>query len=124
MKKKANEGDAPKPAKTKAHNEGEKLVIRRLPPGMTQDEFVSILGNAWELGKGRVDWFSFAPGKISTEYATVLRRAVLFADKLFKSFKAVSTRSRLCPCDEERRHYGFKRCCSNCSLGRCQSYFH
>ncbi|RSL82823.1 hypothetical protein CEP52_016872 [Fusarium oligoseptatum] len=65
--KKANEGDAPKPAKTKAHNEGEKLVIRRLPPGMTQDEFVSILGSAWELGKGRVDWFSFAPGKISTD---------------------------------------------------------
>ncbi|RSL39922.1 hypothetical protein CEP53_013720 [Fusarium sp. AF-6] len=65
--KKANEGDAPKPAKTKSHNEGEKLVIRRLPPGMTQDEFVSILGNAWELGKGRVDWFSFAPGKISTD---------------------------------------------------------
>ncbi|UPK98996.1 hypothetical protein LCI18_009931 [Fusarium solani-melongenae] len=65
--KKANEGDAPKPAKTKAHNEGEKLVIRRLPPGMTQEEFVSILGNAWELGKGRVDWFSFAPGKISTD---------------------------------------------------------
>ncbi|EEU43958.1 uncharacterized protein NECHADRAFT_89796 [Fusarium vanettenii 77-13-4] len=65
--KKANEGDAPKPAKTKSHNEGEKLVIRRLPPGMTQDEFVTILGNAWELGKGRVDWFSFAPGKISTD---------------------------------------------------------
>ncbi|KAL2684823.1 hypothetical protein Neosp_005914 [[Neocosmospora] mangrovei] len=64
---KANEGDTPKPAKTKSHNEGEKLVIRRLPPGMTQDEFVTILGNAWELGKGRVDWFSFAPGKISTD---------------------------------------------------------
>jgi hypothetical protein len=84
MTKKANEGDAPKPAKTKAHNEGEKLVIRRLPPGMTQEEFVSILGNAWELGKGRVDWFSFAPGKISTEYATVPQSAVLFANKLFQ----------------------------------------
>ncbi|KAM0430489.1 hypothetical protein ACHAPT_005836 [Fusarium lateritium] len=67
MTKKANEGDAPKPTKTKAHNEGEKLVIRRLPPGMTQAEFVSILGNVWELGKGRIDWFSFAPGKISTD---------------------------------------------------------
>ncbi|KAF5022367.1 hypothetical protein F66182_5568 [Fusarium sp. NRRL 66182] len=65
--KNANEGEPPKPAKTKSHNEGEKLVIRRLPPGMTQAEFVSILGSEWELGKGRVDWFSFAGGKISTD---------------------------------------------------------
>ncbi|KAF5012521.1 hypothetical protein FDECE_1420 [Fusarium decemcellulare] len=65
--KNTTEGDAPKPAKTKAHNEGEKLVIRRLPPGMTEPEFVSILGSDWDLGKGKVDWFSFAPGKISTD---------------------------------------------------------
>ena len=43
-------------------------MIRRLPPGMTEAEFVSILGNEWELGKGKVDWFEFAQGKISTEY--------------------------------------------------------
>ncbi|KAJ4007158.1 hypothetical protein NW752_010580 [Fusarium irregulare] len=65
--KPANEGETPKPTKTKAHNEGEKLVIRRLPPGMTEAEFVSILGNEWELGKGKVDWFEFAQGKISTD---------------------------------------------------------
>ncbi|WZH39426.1 Smg-4/UPF3 family-domain-containing protein [Fusarium acuminatum] len=65
--KHANEGETPKPTKTKAHNEGEKLVIRRLPPGMTQAEFLSILGSEWELGKGRVDWFCFAGGKISTD---------------------------------------------------------
>ncbi|KAL9575633.1 hypothetical protein ACKAV7_000431 [Fusarium commune] len=65
--KHANESETPKPTKTKAHNEGEKLVIRRLPPGMTQAEFVSILGNEWELGKGKVDWLSFAGGKISTD---------------------------------------------------------
>ncbi|KAF7543318.1 hypothetical protein G7Z17_g10840 [Cylindrodendrum hubeiense] len=65
--KNATEGDAPKPAKTKPHNEGEKLVIRRLPPGMTQTEFASILGNEWDVGKGRVDWFSYAPGKISND---------------------------------------------------------
>jgi regulator of nonsense transcripts 3 len=34
---------------------------------MTQAEFLSILGSEWELGKGRVDWFCFAGGKISTE---------------------------------------------------------
>ncbi|KAH6999849.1 Smg-4/UPF3 family-domain-containing protein [Ilyonectria destructans] len=65
--KNATEGDTPKPAKTKPHNEGEKLVIRRLPPGMTQTEFVSILGSEWDVGKGRVDWFSYAPGKISND---------------------------------------------------------
>ncbi|KAK7427499.1 hypothetical protein QQZ08_005940 [Neonectria magnoliae] len=65
--KNATEGDAPKPAKTKPHNEGEKLVIRRLPPGMTQTEFTSILGSEWDVGKGRVDWFSYAPGKISND---------------------------------------------------------
>ncbi|KAM0199920.1 hypothetical protein ACHAPI_003020 [Fusarium lateritium] len=65
--KHANESETPKPTKTKAHNEGEKLVIRRLPPGMTQAEFLSILGSEWDLGKGRVDWFSFAGGKISTD---------------------------------------------------------
>lgn len=63
-----NEGETPKSTKTKAHNEGEKLVIRRLPPGMTEAEFLSILGGEWELGKGKVDWFSFSEGKISTEY--------------------------------------------------------
>ncbi|KAF5715546.1 hypothetical protein FMUND_6775 [Fusarium mundagurra] len=65
--KHANESETPKPTKTKAHSEGEKLVIRRLPPGMTEAEFVSILGSEWELGKGKVDWFSFAEGKISTD---------------------------------------------------------
>jgi hypothetical protein len=63
-----NEGETPKPTKTKAHNEGEKLTIRRLPPGMTEVEFTSILGSEWEAGKGKVDWFCFAEGKISTEY--------------------------------------------------------
>ncbi|KAH8714300.1 Smg-4/UPF3 family-domain-containing protein [Ilyonectria robusta] len=34
---------------------------------MTQTEFVSILGSEWDVGKGRVDWFSYAPGKISND---------------------------------------------------------
>jgi regulator of nonsense transcripts 3 len=34
---------------------------------MTYSEFSSILGSDWELGKGKVDWLSFAQGKISTE---------------------------------------------------------
>lgn len=66
----AHDGEAaPRPSRSKAQNEGEKLVIRRLPPGMTRDEFMSILGPTWEASKGKVDWFSYIPGKISTEYA-------------------------------------------------------
>ncbi|KAG6037669.1 hypothetical protein E4U41_004856 [Claviceps citrina] len=67
--KNANDGDAPQPKspRSKAHNEGEKVVIRRLPPGMTQQELVTILGPDWEVAKGRVDWFSYIPGKISAD---------------------------------------------------------
>lgn len=65
--KNQTEKETPKPARSKAHNEGEKLVIRRLPPGMTEAEFVSILGPDWELSKGKVDWLSYAPGKVSHE---------------------------------------------------------
>ncbi|CAG9938866.1 unnamed protein product [Clonostachys rosea f. rosea IK726] len=61
------QSEAPKPSKPKAQNEGEKLVIRRLPPAMTQDEFVTILGSDWELNKGKVDWLSYAPGKVSKD---------------------------------------------------------
>lgn len=41
-----------------------KLIIRRLPPGLTQDEFLSALGDDWRVGNGRVDWFSYRSGKI------------------------------------------------------------
>ncbi|KOS22021.1 Regulator of nonsense transcripts UPF3 [Escovopsis weberi] len=65
--KNTNDPDAPKSSRTKAPSEGEKLVIRRLPPGMTQDEFVSILGHEWETGNGKVDWFYYVRGKISND---------------------------------------------------------
>lgn len=35
---------------------------------MTMEEFISILGPEWEMSKGKVDWFSYVPGKISIEY--------------------------------------------------------
>lgn len=61
------QSETAKPARTKPQNEGEKLVVRRLPPAMTEAEFISILGPEWELSKGKVDWFSYAAGKISKE---------------------------------------------------------
>jgi regulator of nonsense transcripts 3 len=60
-------GDPPMASKTKNPPEGEKIVIRRLPPGMTEAEFTSILGNDWKLGQGKVGWFSYAAGKVSQE---------------------------------------------------------
>ena len=66
-KGKQNDGETPKPTRAKASSQGEKLVIRRLPPGMTEPEFSSVLGSDWDLGSGKVDWFSYAPGKISKE---------------------------------------------------------
>lgn len=35
---------------------------------MTEAEFVSILGSEWGVGNGKVDWFSYAPGKVCNEY--------------------------------------------------------
>ncbi|KAG6103297.1 hypothetical protein E4U14_006331 [Claviceps sp. LM454 group G7] len=67
--KNANEGGAAqeKSSRLKAQNEGEKLVIRRLPPGMTEQELVTILGPDWEVNRGKVDWSSYVPGKVSTD---------------------------------------------------------
>ncbi|KAK7535922.1 Smg-4/UPF3 family-domain-containing protein [Phyllosticta citribraziliensis] len=46
-----------------------KVVVRRLPPGLTQTEFEVALGEEWKLGAGKVDWFSYKPGKISKDLA-------------------------------------------------------
>jgi hypothetical protein len=43
------------------------VLIRRLPPGMTEDEFWAILGDEWKPGKGKADWVRYHDGEISTE---------------------------------------------------------
>jgi regulator of nonsense transcripts 3 len=45
----------------------QKLLIRRLPPGLTQAEFDVALGPEWQVGKGKVDYFLFKQGKVSKE---------------------------------------------------------
>ncbi len=62
----APSNDASK-SKTKVPPEGEKVVVRRLPPGMTEDDFVSIIGDEWKVGNGKVDWIQYFPGKFTTE---------------------------------------------------------
>lgn len=44
-----------------------KLLIRRLPPGLTQAELEGALGEEWRLGAGKVDWLQYKPGKVSKE---------------------------------------------------------
>lgn len=44
-----------------------RLLVRRLPPGLSQAEFEEALGNDWRVGQGRVDWFVYKDGKISKE---------------------------------------------------------
>lgn len=61
-----NEGSS-KTGKTKAPPTGKKVVIRRLPPGMTAEEFWAILGDQWKDGNGKVDWTQFHAGIISQE---------------------------------------------------------
>ena len=44
-----------------------KVVIRRLAPKMTQEEFEDIMGDDWKMGGGKVDWTSYVPGKLARE---------------------------------------------------------
>ncbi|KAK7531879.1 Smg-4/UPF3 family-domain-containing protein [Phyllosticta citricarpa] len=52
-----------------------KVVVRRLAPGLTQTEFEDALGEEWKLGAGKVDWFSYKPGKVSKDLAKPSRPA-------------------------------------------------
>ncbi|KAL4918332.1 Smg-4/UPF3 family-domain-containing protein [Aspergillus aurantiobrunneus] len=66
---------APKPAAPRL-----KLLVRRLPPGLTQDEFETALGTEWKIGAGRVSWSQYKPGKVSKDSAKPSRpsRAYLY----------------------------------------------
>lgn len=60
-----NLADAAKSTKAKAAaQDGVKIKIRRLPPGITEQEFVATLGDVWKAGSGKVGWFEFHAGHI------------------------------------------------------------
>ncbi len=59
--------DTPKTTKSKEPPRGRKLILRRIPPGLTESEFWAILGEEWKSGNGKVDWVRFQEGKISQE---------------------------------------------------------
>lgn len=67
--KKSNvDGGVAKIAVSKAASPRLKLVVRRLPPGLTRSEFEATLGDEWSVGRGMVDWCEYKAGKISKEY--------------------------------------------------------
>ena len=51
--------------KAKAAVEGVKMVVRYLPPGMKESEYIDILDDEWKVGNGKVDWFAYEPGKVA-----------------------------------------------------------
>jgi hypothetical protein len=57
--------EAGRQAKGKAVMESVKATVRRLPPGLREYEFIAILGESWQVGKGKVDWMSYDEGKTS-----------------------------------------------------------
>lgn len=61
-----SEGFNSKPVTTRL-----KIIIRRLPPGLTQAEFEEALGDDWKVGRSRVDWVVYKEGKVSKEYGGV-----------------------------------------------------
>lgn len=46
-----------------------KIIIRRLPPGLSSTEFEETLGQEWRPNGGKVDWLLFKNGKPSKEYS-------------------------------------------------------
>ncbi|KAJ4335886.1 hypothetical protein N0V95_008760 [Ascochyta clinopodiicola] len=60
---------APAPRGPKAAQPRLKLVLRRLPPGLTKAEFDALVGDDWKPGAGKVDWFTYRKGKVSKDAA-------------------------------------------------------
>lgn len=52
----------------KANSPRLRLIIRRLPPGLTETEFWATLGEEWKSGLTKVEWAAYKPGKLSREY--------------------------------------------------------
>jgi regulator of nonsense transcripts 3 len=61
-------GSGPRSAVAKPPSPKLKVVIRRLAPGLTEAEFTSIIGEEWQVGQGKVDWFLYKSGKDSKEF--------------------------------------------------------
>lgn len=66
-----NQADAFKTGKGRsaATQDGVKAKIRWLPPGLTEDELLNVLGDSWKPGNGKVGWFRYKAGHMPKGYA-------------------------------------------------------
>ena len=62
-----NNGPVHESQPSKANSARLKILIRRLPPGLTQAEFEGALGEDWKNGGGKVNWAVYKAGKVSKE---------------------------------------------------------
>ena len=83
-----------------------KIVIRRLPPGLTKAEFEEALGDDWKINKGRVDWAVYKEGKVSKEYGVLLVHLAV-PPKLIQATQSCQTfKAQPCiPAPNEARPY-------------------
>lgn len=65
---KSDKGGKSSRGKPKISQDGLKVSIRYLPPGLKEFECTSILGDEWRVGGGKVDWLCFEPGKQARTY--------------------------------------------------------
>ena len=92
-------GNGPRSAVAKLPSPKLKLIVRRLAPGLTESEFISILGVDWAVGQGKVDWFLYKPGKDSKEYVFLLC-PTHFLLMLLQPVQAIKTLQSLPPFDK------------------------
>ena len=65
--KKSGAPSAPPKTQSKSGTAKLRLIVRRLPPGLTETEFLTAIGDEWKVGAGKVDWAAYKEGKISKE---------------------------------------------------------
>jgi regulator of nonsense transcripts 3 len=61
----ATAGNPPKASVNKPATPKLKVIVRRLAPGLKEEEFKTCIGDEWKVGNGKVDWFDYEPGKDS-----------------------------------------------------------
>ena len=72
-----------------------KLIVRRLPPGLTQPEYEAIIGEDWKVDGGKVDWLVYKAGKVFKEYDLSINPPSCVALNAPKSSEAVKAITRL-----------------------------
>ncbi|KAJ5194536.1 uncharacterized protein N7498_007974 [Penicillium cinerascens] len=96
----ATKPGAPAKKAPKPPNPRLKLLIRRLPPGLTQSELEGALGQDWKVGGGKVDWLQYKPGKVSKDPAKPSRPS--------RAYIHVTSNEHIAPLSDQVRQTTFQ----------------